>query len=43
MVAAVSQGRMASDFDLSQVRRVVGPEEIVAMQLGTAQVTSTTR
>ncbi|GAB3346321.1 AAA family ATPase [Lysobacter tyrosinilyticus] len=39
MVAAVSQGRMASDFDLSQVRRVVGPEEIVAMQLGTAQVT----
>jgi MoxR-like ATPase len=39
MVAAVSQGRMASGFDLSQVRRVVGPEEIVAMQLGTAQVT----
>jgi MoxR-like ATPase len=39
MVAAVSQGRMASDFDLSQVRRVVGPDEIVAMQLGTAQVT----
>jgi len=39
MVAAVSQGRMASDFDLSQVQRVVGPEEIVAMQLGTAQVT----
>ena len=39
MVAAVAQGRMASDFDLSQVRRVVGPEEIVAMQLGTAQVT----
>ncbi len=39
MVVAVSQGRMASDFDLSQVRRVVGPEEIVAMQLGTALVT----
>ena len=39
MVAAVSQGRMASDFDLSQVRRVVCPDEIVAMQLGTAQVT----
>ncbi len=39
MVVAVSQGRMASDFDLSQVQRVVGPEEIVAMQLGTAQVT----
>ncbi|GAB3101902.1 AAA family ATPase [Lysobacter terrae] len=39
MVVAVSQGRMASDFDLSQVQRVVGPEEIVAMQLGTALVT----
>ncbi|HJW47685.1 MAG TPA: MoxR family ATPase [Lysobacter sp.] len=39
MVAAVSQGRMASDFDLSQIRRVVGPQELVAMQLGTAQVT----
>jgi MoxR-like ATPase len=39
MVVAVSQGRMASDFDLSQVQRVVGPQEIVAMQLGTAMVT----
>ncbi|GAB3382157.1 AAA family ATPase [Lysobacter fragariae] len=39
MVAAVSQGRMASDFDLSQVKTVVGPQEIVAMQLGTALVT----
>jgi MoxR-like ATPase len=39
MVVAVSQGRMASDFDLSQVQRVVGPDEIVAMQLGTALVT----
>lgn len=39
MVAAISQGRMASDFDLSQLRRVVGPQEIVAMQLGTALVT----
>lgn len=39
MVAAVSQGRSGSDFDLSQVRRVMGPQEIVAMQAGTAQVT----
>jgi MoxR-like ATPase len=36
MVAAVSQGRSASDFDLSQVARVLGPQDIVAMQLGTA-------
>ncbi|RPE79916.1 AAA family ATPase [Vulcaniibacterium tengchongense] len=39
MVAAVSQGRSAADFDLSQVRRVLGPQEVVAMQAGTAQVT----
>ena len=39
MVAAVSQGRSATDFDLSQIRRVMGPQEIVAMQAGTAQVT----
>jgi MoxR-like ATPase len=38
MVTAVSLGRSASDFDLSQVRRVLGPEEIVAMQHGTALV-----
>ena len=38
MVAAVSQGRAASDFDLSQVARVLGPQEIVAMQAGTARV-----
>ncbi|MGO1002242.1 AAA family ATPase [Lysobacter sp. Hz 25] len=38
MVTAVSLGRSASDFDLSQVRRVLGPEEIVAMQQGTALV-----
>lgn len=38
MVGAVSLGRSASDFDLSQVQRVLGPEEIVAMQLGTALV-----
>ena len=34
MVAAVSQGRMASDFDLSQVRRVVGPQDIVGDAAG---------
>ncbi|HEY5782060.1 MAG TPA: MoxR family ATPase [Lysobacter sp.] len=39
MVAAVSQGRSASDFDLSLVRRVMGPQDIAAMQVGTAQVT----
>ena len=39
MVTAISQGRTASDFDLSAVQRVVGPQEIVAMQAGTAQVT----
>jgi len=38
MVTAVSQGRTASDFDLSRVRPVAKPEEILAMQLGTAQV-----
>ncbi|KRA17215.1 MULTISPECIES: MoxR family ATPase [unclassified Lysobacter] len=39
MVTAVSQGRSASDFDLSQVQRVLGPEEIVAMQHGTSLIT----
>lgn len=38
MVTAVSHGRTASDFDLSRVRAVAKPEDIVAMQLGTAQV-----
>ena len=38
MVTAVSHGRTASDFDLSRVRAVAKPEEIVAMQLGTALV-----
>ena len=38
MVAAVSEGRMASDFDLGQVQRVASQEEVLAMQLGTAQV-----
>ena len=38
MVSAVSHGRTASDFDLSRVRPVARPEDIVAMQLGTALV-----
>jgi MoxR-like ATPase len=38
MVTAVSRGS-ASEFDLSQIRQVVRPQEIVAMQLGTAQTT----
>jgi MoxR-like ATPase len=38
MVTSVSAGRTASDFDLSRVRAVARPEDIVAMQLGTAQV-----
>src|SRR5688572_23701694 len=39
MVGAVSQGRTAADFDLSQVARVLADGDIVAMQRGTAQVT----
>ncbi|HVI57802.1 MAG TPA: MoxR family ATPase [Luteimonas sp.] len=39
MVAAVSQGRTAADFDLSQVPQVSSAAEVVAMQHGTAQVT----
>ncbi|MFT3808058.1 AAA family ATPase [Arenimonas sp.] len=39
MVGNVSRGRNAHDFDLSQLQRVIGPAEIVAMQLGTADVT----
>ena len=38
MVVAVSEGRMASDFDLGQVQRVASQEDVLAMQLGTAQV-----
>ena len=38
MVGNVSRGRNAHDFDLSQVQRMIGPAEIVAMQLGTAEV-----
>ena len=39
MVDAITTGRAASDFDLSQVQRVLGAEQVVAMQRGTAQVT----
>ncbi|KFN44142.1 AAA family ATPase [Arenimonas oryziterrae] len=39
MVGAVSTGRSATDFDLSNVRRVLGPTDIVAMQMGTARIT----
>ncbi|WP_368563081.1 AAA family ATPase [Pseudoxanthomonas sp. UTMC 1351] len=38
MVDAITTGRTAGDFDLSQVRRVLGPDDIAAMQHGTAQV-----
>jgi len=38
MVTDVSLGRTASDFDLSRVRAVAKPADIVAMQLGTALV-----
>ncbi|HZH43183.1 MAG TPA: MoxR family ATPase [Lysobacter sp.] len=39
MVAAVTRGRNAAEFDLSRVNRVLGPGEVLAMQQGTAQVT----
>ncbi len=39
MVASVSQGRNAAAFDLARVQRVLGPDDIAAMQAGTAQVT----
>jgi len=39
MVTAISAGRVAADFDLSQVVQVLGAGEIVAMQLGTATTT----
>jgi len=39
MVDAITTGRTAGDFDLSQVRRVLGAADIIAMQRGTAAVT----
>ena len=38
MVTAVSHGRAAAQFDLSQVRNAASAADIVGMQLGTAQV-----
>ncbi|HEY0862312.1 AAA family ATPase [Pseudoxanthomonas sp.] len=38
MVDAITTGRAAGDFDLSQVRRVLGAADIIAMQRGTAEV-----
>jgi len=38
MVQAVSEGRTASDFDLSRVTPVASPAQVQAMQLGTALV-----
>jgi MoxR-like ATPase len=38
MVEQISTGRTASDFDLARVRAVATPADILAMQLGTAQV-----
>ncbi|KAB2901179.1 MAG: MoxR family ATPase [Xanthomonadales bacterium] len=38
MVASVSAGRSANDFDLSRVRAVARPADILAMQAGTASV-----
>lgn len=39
MVDAITTGRSAGDFDLSQVQRVASADDIVAMQRGTAAVT----
>ena len=39
MVTAISAGRVAADFDLSQLVQVLDAGEIVAMQLGTAATT----
>jgi len=38
MVGAVSHGRTTGEFDLSRIKAVVTPDEVVAMQRGTAQV-----
>jgi MoxR-like ATPase len=38
MVAAVSKGRSVSDFDMSSLKKIITPEDIVAMQMGTSQV-----
>ncbi|MBW8823461.1 MAG: MoxR family ATPase [Xanthomonadales bacterium] len=38
MVTEISSGRVASDFDLADVRRVSSPEQIIGLQLGAALV-----
>ena len=38
MVAAVSEGRTAANFDLAQVERVTDSAEVQALQLGTAAI-----
>jgi len=38
MVDAITTGRTAADFDLSKVKRVLGPDDIIAMQRDTAAV-----
>jgi len=38
MVASVSKGKSVSDFDMSSLQKIITPEEIVAMQMGTALV-----
>jgi MoxR-like ATPase len=38
MVAAVSEGRMATEFDLGRVARVATRDAVLALQLGTASV-----
>jgi len=38
MVASVSKGKSVSDFDMSSLKKIITPEEIVAMQMGTAMV-----
>ncbi|MDR1077055.1 MAG: MoxR family ATPase [Xanthomonadaceae bacterium] len=39
MVDAITTGRSASDFDLSQVRQVLTGQDVIAMQQGVARVT----
>ena len=38
MVKSVSKGRSVSDFDMSSLQKIITPEQIVAMQAGTAMV-----
>jgi MoxR-like ATPase len=38
MVSQISAGRTGGEFDLARVRAVASPAQVIAMQLGTAQV-----